>query len=115
MERRYPIRIRDPNTNDDMLLKMPGDDSTEGDWLVPHDDSQGVSGFTLIEADTGVIDQATCFDPGDEMSLSQIDGMVEAEAAGEGDPDENYVPEPSCLAMLGAGLTATSLRRLRRK
>lgn len=105
----------DPNTSDDMLLQMPGDDSTEGDWLVPYDDSQGVSGFTLIDADTGVIDQATWFDPGDEESLSQVDGMVEAEAAGDADPNDNYVPEPTSLAVLGAGLAATSLRRRRRK
>ncbi len=103
----------DPSLAHDMLVQMPGDDSTEGDWLVPYDDSAGVSGFTLIDADTGVIDQATWFDPGEEMSLPQIDSLVEAEAAGDADPNDNIVPEPSCLALLGVGLAATAMRRRR--
>jgi hypothetical protein len=103
----------DSNLSDDMLLQMPGDDSTEGDWLVPYDDASGVSGFTLVDADTGAIDQATWFDPGDEMTLPQVDAMVESEAAGNADPSDNFVPEPTSLAILGFGIAAAATRRRR--
>ncbi len=95
---------------DEMLMSMPGDQSGEGDWLVPYDGPGGVNdvaGFAMIDADTGVIDQATWFD-GADMPLSDVDNMFGALAAGIEDPSDNAVPEPSSLILLGLGAAGSA-------
>ena len=59
----------------------------------------------LIDADTGVIDQATWIDPEDNMpggfSLTQIDALFADEAAGNTPNDFAVVaPEPGTLSLL---------------
>jgi hypothetical protein len=105
----------------EMEKSMPGDTSTEGDWLVPYDGSGGVNdvtGFVLIDEDSGVIDQATWLDPSDgpaSMTLAQIDAMFASEALGDADPPDNAVPEPSSLVLMGMAVAGGGLLFVRRR
>lgn len=102
----------DPNPSDAMLLQLGGTaiSQGDGDWLVPYDGSGGtndVQGALLIDQDTGVIDEATWLTPQDNLpgyTLSQLDSMMEAEAAGN-EPNDNPVPlpEPGTVGLLISG------------
>jgi hypothetical protein len=99
-----------------MLMSMPGDTGSEGDWLVPYDGPGGtndVAGFALIDADTGAIDQATWFDT--DMTLADVQSMFSQEALGLADPSDNAVPEPSSFALLGFGAVGATLIVSRRQ
>lgn len=92
------------DTADTMLLQDPSDPSVQGDWLIPYDGSGGVNDVTgaiAIDEDTGVIDQATWFDPNDPVtstSVSEIDTMFAEDLDGEL-PNDNPVPEPASIAL----------------
>ena len=64
----------------------------------------------MIDSETGVIDQATWIDPGDDgisgISLPQLDQMFTDEANGTL-PSDNLVqtPEPSTLALISVAAT----------
>jgi len=103
---------------DEMLKSFPGDIAGEGDWLVPYDGSGGVNdvtGAVLIDEDSGVIDQATWFDPSEPWMLSQLDQMFAAEALGNADPSDNAVPEPPGCVMMILGAIGCGLFFARRR
>ncbi len=101
---------------DTKLMQDPNDPSIQGDWLIPYDGSGGVNDVTgaiLIDENTGVIDQATWFDPTDpvpSMSLSQIDQMYQDQVNNVVEND-NSVPEPASAAMLLVGAAGLLMRR----
>ena len=72
---------------DAMLVQYPTDTAGEGDWLIPYDGSGGVNdvtGFVLIDEQTGDIDEATWMNPSDAvpfMTLAQIQDMETNEFA----------------------------------
>jgi hypothetical protein len=108
----------DANPADEMLLSMQGDNTGEGDWLIPYEGIGGVNdvtGAVLIDADTGVIDQATWFDPASPMTLADVNSMFQSEAAGTADPMDNFVPEPSSIVLMGLGLAGCGFFSLRRR
>jgi PEP-CTERM motif-containing protein len=95
--------------NHEMFMPQVGDSGTEGDWLVPYEGNGGtsdVTGFVLIDADTGVIDQATWIDPTVDtpFSLADVDQMFMSESLGTADPSDNFVPEPSSWLLMTVGL-----------
>jgi len=66
----------------------------------------------MIDADTGVIDEATWFDSSDPVSsvtLNEMDMMFEDQENGLL-PDDN-LPEPAALAILAPGLVLLAMRR----
>lgn len=104
---------------DTMFLQQSGETNGEGDWLVPYDGSGGVNNVTggvLIDADTGLIDEATWLDPSDltqSYTLSEIDALFEDQADGDL-PNDNPVPLPepaSTAGVLIAGVMLLSRRR----
>jgi len=103
------------DSSDEMLMSDSSDPSGEGDWLVPYDGSGGtddVTGALMIDADTGVIDEATWFDSSDPVSsvtLNEMDMMFEDQENGLL-PDDN-LPEPAALAILAPGLVLLAMRR----
>ncbi len=110
----------DSNLSDAVLMTMPGDTAgQQGDWLVPYDGSGGVNDVTggvLIDARTGVIDEATWLTPGDNRSswsLSELDSWANDQSIGLV-PNDNPVPvktpEPGALALLVGTLAASGLR-----
>jgi hypothetical protein len=98
----------DSNPADDMLLQLPGMQG-DGDWLVPYDGSGGtndVQGALLIDQDTGVIDEATWLSPSDgiqNLSLSQLDAMINDQVSGNAPNDFNVAPEPGTLTLVVCG------------
>jgi hypothetical protein len=100
------------NSTDAEFIKEPGDTGSEGDWLVPYEDTNGVGGFELIDDSTGQIDQATWFDAGSEQTLPQIDLDVADEFNGNLVNDAE--PEPASLSLLVLGGTALLTRRAKR-
>jgi hypothetical protein len=109
----------DSNLADEMLMPMPGDPAGEGDWLVPYDGSGGtndVTGALMIDADTGVIDEATWIDPATDglssITLAQLDQMFNDQSTGLL-PNDNPIPEPGSLTLLGMVGTSLLMRRRR--
>lgn len=108
----------DTNSADTMLMQDPNDPSIQGDWLVPYDGAGGVNDVTgaiLIDEDTGVIDQATWFDPSDpiqSMTLSQIDQMYQ-DQVNDIVEDDNVVPEPASLGIILISSLGLGIRRRR--
>ena len=104
--------------SDEMLKSMQGDISgQEGDWLVPYDGAGGindVTGAIMIDADTGVIDEATWIDPATDgtssITLADLDQMFADEAIGQL-PNDNAVPEPASVGILFASGAMLCLRR----
>ena len=98
---------------DEILLQYTNDPSNEGDWLVPYENgngSHGVTGDVLIDADTGVIDQASWYDTPQE--LSSVEANLQAEYSGQLPLDA--IPEPGTLSIVLLGLAGVALRgRLR--
>lgn len=93
------------------------------DWVVPYDGSGGsndVTGALLIDANTGVIDQATWIDPTEDpvssMMLSQLDAMYLDEQNGllpQDDPIAGDVPEPATVLLLSPALAFLAVFRRR--
>jgi hypothetical protein len=93
------------------------------DWVVPYDGSGGtndVTGALLIDANTGVIDQATWIDssedPVSSMTLSQLDAMYLDEQNGllpRDDPIAGDVPEPATAVLLTPALAFLAVFRRR--
>lgn len=114
----------DSSLSDAELFTMPGDTAgQQGDWLIPYDGSGGandITGGVLIDARTGVIDEATWLAPGDtesSWSLSELQGWADDESTGL-EPNDNDVaatPEPGALALLAGPLAAFGLRCRARK
>jgi len=108
------------DTNNEMKAPMPGDVGNEGDWLVPYDGGPNdVTGFALIDEQTGVIDEATWFDAADgvsSISLQQLDNLFNAESMGSADPfDDAPLPEPSSWALMLIGAAGCGLFTWRRR
>jgi hypothetical protein len=108
------------DSTDELLMPQPGDSSSEGDWLVPYDGSGGindVTGAVMIDANTGVIDEATWIDPATDgtssITLAQLDQMFTDQSNGIY-PNDNSVPEPTSFTLLligGVGLLGRRSRR----
>jgi hypothetical protein len=79
---------------DAVEIQYPSDPSDQGDWLIPYEGSGGtndVTGFVLIDLETGNLDEAVWMNPGDDvpsMSLADVDTMETDEFAGDY-PDDN--------------------------
>jgi hypothetical protein len=82
------------NVSDATLVQYPTDGPNEGDWLVPYEGAGGasdVTGFVLIDMETGDLDEAVWMDPGDavpSMTLADVDTMETDEYDGIF-PDDN--------------------------
>ncbi|MSU58760.1 MAG: PEP-CTERM sorting domain-containing protein [Pedosphaera sp.] len=89
------------------------DPSGEGDWLVPYKRGSDYTGALLIDAETGVIEQATWLESGETpFQLSDLDDMY-AGLYADFIPNDNLVPEPGtvALALLGVALFVVRRRR----
>jgi hypothetical protein len=112
----------DFSTQDETFIQPAGDINGEGDWLVPYDGSGGINDITgaiMIDADTGIIDEATWIDPSNPAelpySLLDLDAMFNAEAAGNLPNDDTVpLPEPASLASLFVGASLLLRRRANR-
>jgi hypothetical protein len=107
--------------SDEALLQLPTDASGQGDWLIPFDGLGGINDITgavLIDAATGVIDQATWLDPTDpitSMTLIELDQMFGDELSGSLPNDNPLVtPEPSTGLLLLPALGFLLARRFGR-
>lgn len=84
---------------DATVVQYPTDTPGEGDWLIPYDGSGGtndVTGFVLIDMQTGNLDEAVWMNPGDDvtsMSLQDVDEMETDEYAGNYLEDNVGSPE----------------------
>lgn len=82
------------NVADATLVKYPLDGANEGDWLIPYEGSGGssdVTGFVLVDEETGNLDQAEWMNPGDtvsSMTLSSVETM-ETDEFDDILPDDN--------------------------
>lgn len=104
-------------------FQTPDESGAEGDWLVPYDGSGGINdirGAVMIDAETGVIDEATWIDPNDPnqspLTLQQLQELMYDQEAGIFPSDNaNATPEPSSLALIVIGLmTAATYSAWRR-
>jgi hypothetical protein len=104
----------DTSSSDDELVSL---DNGGSDWLGPYDQSGGISGADLIDATTGQLDEAWWDDSGQDDTLAQLDADVAMDAndTAPGDIiDDNQVPEPSIISMLGVmGLALVARRKPR--
>lgn len=93
---------------DAMLVRYATDGTNEGDWLLPYEGAGGtndVTGFVMIDMETGDLDEAVWMNPGDvvpSMNLSDVETMETDEFAGIF-PDDN-----TSAAMLNLQLTSTN-------
>jgi hypothetical protein len=108
---------------DAQFMQTPNDIGSEGDWLIPYDGSGGtndVEGAVMIDAETGVIDEATWIDPSNSSeipyTLSQIDTMFQDQEAGDLPVDNvTNLPEPASMAtVLVCGTFLLARRRSQR-
>jgi hypothetical protein len=89
----------DTSTTDDKFITLLSDTGGQGDWLIPFDGSGGVNdvtGVLLIDAFTGVIDEATWFDGTDgvnSMTLPQVYAMFQDEFNPATQPNENLISD----------------------
>jgi hypothetical protein len=109
------------DTADTIMLADPNDPTAQGDWLIPYDGSGGVNDVTgaeLIDMTTGVIDQATWFDPTDpitSMTLSQIDELYTDQLNDIVENDNSVpLPEPASLLLIVPAAALLMGRRPRR-
>jgi hypothetical protein len=76
------------------LVQYPTDGPNEGDWLLPYEGSGGtndVTGYVLIDVETGDLDEAVWMNPGDvvsSMSLTNVE-TLETDEFLEIVPDDN--------------------------
>ncbi len=89
------------------------DPSGQDDWLVPYDRGTDVTGAVLINAETGMIEQATWIDSGETpFLLSDLVGMYNGDYAGFV-PTDNAAPEPGTIALSLVGMVFITARRRR--
>ncbi|HWY31128.1 MAG TPA: hypothetical protein VNX46_10255, partial [Candidatus Acidoferrum sp.] len=76
------------NVSDAMMVQYPSDGTNQGDWLLPYEGSGGatnVTGFVMVDVQTGDIDEAVWMNPGDvvpSLTLAQVETMETDEFAG---------------------------------
>ena len=106
---------------DAMLMPTPDESGLEGDWFIPYDGPGGINDITaalMIDAMTGVIDEATWIDPNDPtqlpFSLAELESMFLAQQAGAMLTD-NSVPEPSSIVLIALGAAGCGIFVRRRR
>jgi hypothetical protein len=108
------------DVSDGTFMQTSDETGPEGDWIIPYDGTGGindVTGAIMIDAETGVIDEATWIDPTDASqvpyTLSQLDTMFQDIEAGDlPNDDPTVTPEPAAIAVMMP--LAALLRRRRR-
>lgn len=110
------------DSGDDMSVTLQGDSGDgDSDWLIPYDGAGGsndVTGAVLIDADTGLIDEATWFDGTDgvnSVSLAQIDAWAMDQQTGLLPDDNLNLPEPGSLVVLLSAVAGLATLRRRRR
>ena len=110
------------DTGDATFMQTPDESGLEGDWIVPYDGSGGindVTGAIMIDAETGVIDEATWIDPTNPSEvpydLSQIDTLFQDQEAGDLPQDNVVLPEPGSLSVLSLAAAGLLARRGRKR
>jgi len=82
-----------------VLLSLPADASGYGDWLIPYEGPGGVAqvtGYLLVDASTGVIDEAVWMNPGDmveSMAWPEVIAVETSNFAGN-TINDNDLPAP---------------------